>query len=260
MLTTRSYPAPAPRIRFALESLEEVRLDDPHPSLEPVQGHVAPGHFERTRRRVDRVHPRVGEGMGACHRDASAPGPEVEDAPQPTAVDPGMEAFLDELRERRPGHQHAPVDLEPEPREPRFPGEIGGGDPLLDSPVEQGDDLGPFTAGEAGGGRARRGAAGGPEGAGRGGRGRGLVHRVVGPVREAEPGLVEPARPEAHEVRDRPQALPAERPLRPPLSRRRRVAESPPLSDSPARAWNMSFSRRTNPAGSSSWPPSLSRA
>ena len=44
--------------------------------------------------------------------------------------------------------------------------------------------------------------------------GEGLVDRVVGAVREAEPGLVEPARPEAHEVRDRLEALPAERPLR----------------------------------------------
>ena len=86
--------------------------------------------------------------MSACHRDAPAPGPEVEDAPHPTAVDPGMEAFLDELRERRSSwHQHPAVDLEPKPREPRLAGEIGGGDPLLDAPVEQGDDLGPFTSG-----------------------------------------------------------------------------------------------------------------
>ena len=149
--------------------------------------------------------------MGARHRDAPAPGPEVEDAPHPTAVDPGMKAFLDELRERRPRHQHPPVDLELQAREPRLAGEIGGGNPLLDSPAKERADRPAFTAGQAGveelGGERR---------AGRKAQrvedeGEGLVDRVVGAVREAQPGLVEPARPEANEVRDGAQPLPAKR-------------------------------------------------
>ena len=93
------------------------------------------------------------------------------------------------------GHQHPPVDLEPEPREPRLADEIGGGDPLLDASVQQGDDPGPFAAGEASmeelGGERRVGR----KVQGVQDEGERLVDRVVGAVREAEPGLVEPGSP-----------------------------------------------------------------
>ena len=69
--------------------------------------------------------------------DAAGPGPEIEHAAHAARLDPGQEAPLDELGDRRARDEHPGIDLDARTGEPGDTGEVRGGDAFADTAREQ---------------------------------------------------------------------------------------------------------------------------
>ena len=121
----------------AAERAEVVGPEQPHAPRRRMATHVAARHARAPPRRC-RAHPRAPRaGSRAGDRDAAGAGADIEHAPHAARVDPGREAPLDQLRERRARDQHARIDVQPQAGEPGDPGEVGRRDALADAPREQ---------------------------------------------------------------------------------------------------------------------------
>ncbi|MNO94415.1 hypothetical protein D3C76_860330 [compost metagenome] len=94
------------------------------------------GHFQGVEGQIAQDHFGFGEDVGAGDADATGAGAKVEDARR-VLRQPGGETLLDQLGDRRTGHQHALVDHEGHAAEPGLAEQIGHRHALFDAAEEQ---------------------------------------------------------------------------------------------------------------------------
>jgi hypothetical protein len=140
MRCTRSRPSsPAANEVIALvrERREEIRCTDLHPVGHAVERDIALRHGKRSGRDVSEVYGRALKMQPRGDTDASAAATEIEDARGFGATQPGLEACLYQLGNRRAGNKHIVVDLEARTREPGLTQQIGHGLPINHAPFEK---------------------------------------------------------------------------------------------------------------------------
>ena len=121
---------------LALQAGEQVRLHEA--DILGVQARlVLGGEGQGVVADIDAIDVPFGIVMTHGDGDAARTGAQIQRAAHFAAAQPGFEARLDELGDRRPRHQRAGVGLEAETGEPGLAGEIGGGDAFLDPAQEQ---------------------------------------------------------------------------------------------------------------------------
>src|SRR5437588_245976 len=121
----------------APERAEVIGLLEQHTTPETVGADVGARHLERRLRDIDRLDAGVRQRPRAGDGDAARARAEIEHPSHASRVDPRREAPLDQLRDRRAGHEHPRVDPDLEAREPGDAGQVGGRDALLDAPPEE---------------------------------------------------------------------------------------------------------------------------
>ncbi|MCY1430964.1 hypothetical protein D9M71_469240 [compost metagenome] len=120
-------------IRQAAETVTLYAVD---PVFQAMAFDVLVGHFQRLERQVGKDHFGKGENLGAGNTDTTGTGAQVENARR-LRGQPRFEAIFDQLADRRTGYQHAFVDNERHPAEPRLAQQVGGRYAFFDTPGDQ---------------------------------------------------------------------------------------------------------------------------
>ena len=121
----------------APERAEVIGLLEQYTAPETVGADVGARHLERRLRDIDRIDAGVRQRPRAGDGDAARARAEIEHPSHASRVDPRREAPLDQLRDRRAGHEHPRVDPDLEAREPGDAGQVGGRDAILDAPPDE---------------------------------------------------------------------------------------------------------------------------
>src|SRR6516225_9953597 len=117
----------------ASECAEVIRFEQPHATREALAPQVVAGHLECRSGDVDGIDSRPRQGARTRDGDAAGAGAHIEHAPHAPRLDPGREAPLDQLGDRRARDEHACIDPDGYPGELRDAGEIRGRHALADA-------------------------------------------------------------------------------------------------------------------------------
>jgi len=186
-----------------------VGADEAHAAGKAVAANVATCHLERIIGDVDGIHPRVRQRPRAGNGDAAGASAQIEHSPYLVRLDPGREAPLDELGDRRARDEHPRIDLDAHTGEPGDTGEVRRGDALADAAREELPYA--LLARAADAPAVQRGSQRVRQAEGMQHQRRGLIAGIVGTVAEEDTGARQASRAARDECPDGEGALPAPR-------------------------------------------------
>lgn len=128
------------QVEGALESREQVRLDEVYPVGHTVPLDIHRGYRKRVHRDVRGDHAAGGKGQCQRNGNAATARADLEDAMYSGRLQPRLEAAHDEFREGRPGDQHALVDMERQAGEPGLTRQVWQRATGADAQLNQGFD------------------------------------------------------------------------------------------------------------------------